>query len=526
MIKQHIPTAVWVGLTIFSTATVVVVIALLALHATRVALLDSILDGWAIREAPNTWHAEPASMSMDLPAELGAARSVDLFVLVASRFGVILSRSLDWPADVDPSNWVVKSQPTIMHVGPASSATVPTWASSVDLSRMVPAGVTGAAAVGVVPGPWSPPVAVPNPLLLPGLRQGVTLPEPRQEVTLRHFLTHGKTGTVHWVAARNGPGTLFAGVRESIVAEAMWPLTWIFGATVLAATLLGSAVTHLMLTAGHREREHLTQWVRQAADGLATSTDPPGRGREFEELRGHLARLQGRLVTSLEQASRFSGDAAHELRSPLTAMQVKVDRLIQRSVLASDIQKDLADIADDIHRLSSLVRRLFWLALADAGRLQLHRVYVNLSKVLHEVARENLETAGDLASELLIDAGLHVEGDSALLTHAIANLMSNAVKHNRAGGWIRVAATAETANIHISIRNSVAHPLPLARDRVFERFFRGSFARAEKDGGSGIGLSLAREIARAHGGDIVVADSPAGEAGFTLVLPIMAPPVP
>jgi signal transduction histidine kinase len=349
------------------------------------------------------------------------------------------------------------------------------------------------------------------------------LPGPPQELTLRHFLTHGQAGTIRWVAARNAPGTLFAGVGERIVAEALWPLTWTFGAIVVSATLLGSALTHLMRSVGHRERENLTLWVRQAADGLATSADPPGCGREFEELRGHLARLQGRLVASLEQASRFSGDAAHELRSPLTAMQVKVDRLIQRSIPASDVQKDLADIADDIHRLSSLVRRLFWMALADAGRLQLHRVSVNLSMVLHEVAQETLETAGNLATELRIDPGLHVEGDSALLMHAVANLMSNAVKHNRTGGWVRVAATAETANIHVSIRNSVAHPLPLARERVFERFFRGSFARAEKDSGSGIGLSLAREIARAHGGDIVVADSPADEAWFTLSLPIVAP---
>jgi len=120
--------------------------------------------------------------------------------------------------------------------------------------------------------------------------------------------------------------------------------------------------------AGRREQEKLTEWVRQAADGLATSTDPPGRNRELEELRLHLARLQERLVVSLEQASRFTGDAAHELRFPLTAMQVKVDRLIQPSAPASEVQKDLADIADDIHRLSGLVRRLFWLVPCTESR--------------------------------------------------------------------------------------------------------------------------------------------------------------
>jgi two-component system, OmpR family, heavy metal sensor histidine kinase CusS len=513
MIKLRIPSAVWVGLTIFSTTAVLAVIALLALQAARMALLDSVLDIWAIREAPNTWHAEPASMSLDLPTEFGSARSADLLVLVADQFGDIRSRSGDWPTDIDPSTWVVKSPPVVTVVSPLSAAAP--WGPTHSVrGRMPPAGAAPAF-IQAGPGPWSPPAVAPT-------QSVVIAPHSGGEITLRHFLTHGRTGTVRWVAARTTPGTVFAGVRENVVAEAIRPLAWIFGAIVVSASLLGTGLTHLIVMAGRREREKLTEWVRLAADGLTTSTDPPGRDRELEELRLHLARLQGRLVASLEQSSRFTGDAAHELRSPLTAMQVKVDRLIQRSDPASEVQKDLADIADDIHRLSSLVRRLFWLALSDAGRLQLHRAPIDLSKVLLDVAQETLETATHLASELRFDSELHVEGDLALLTHAVTNLMSNAVKHNRAGGWVTVTATAQAANIQISIRNSVAHSLPLLRDRVFERFFRGSFARGESVEGSGIGLSLAREIARAHGGDIVVADSPADEACFILSLPILS----
>jgi signal transduction histidine kinase len=513
MIKLRISSAVWVGLTIFSTTAVLAVIALLALQAARMALLDSVLDIWAIREAPNTWHAEPASMSLDLPTEFGSARSADLLVLVVDQFGDIRSRSGDWPTGIDPSTWVVKSPPVVTVVSPLSAAAP--WGPPHSVrGRMPPAGAAPAF-IQAAPGLWSPPVAAPTQTTGVVVHSG-------GEITLRHFLTHGRTGTVRWVAARGTLGTLFAGVGENVVAEAVRPLAWIFGAIVMSASLLGTGLTHLRVMAARRERENLTEWVRQAADGLTTSTDPPGRDRELEELRLHLARLQGRLVASLEQSSRFTGDAAHELRSPLTAMQVKVDRLIQRSDPASEVQKDLADIADDIHRLSSLVRRLFWLALSDAGRLQLHRAPIDLSKMLLDVAQETLETATHLASELRVDSDLHVDGDLALLTHAVTNLLSNAVKHNRAGGWVTVTATAQAANIQISIRNSVVHALPLLRDRVFERFFRGSFARGESVEGSGIGLSLAREIARAHGGDIIVADSPPDEARFTLSLPILS----
>src|SRR5258708_1242005 len=137
-------------------------------------------------------------------------------------------------------------------------------------------------------------------------------------------------------------------------------------------------------------------------------------------------------------------------------MQVKVDRLINRSVAASDLQRDLADVADDVHRVSTLVRRLFWLALADAGRLQVHRTAVDLSEMLRDVAEHLLDGAG-LTLTLHIDPGLKIEADATLLEQAIANLVSNGIKHNRPGGWIDIKTKPDANSVVVSVRNSVAH---------------------------------------------------------------------
>jgi two-component system, OmpR family, heavy metal sensor histidine kinase CusS len=509
MITRRNAAIVCVGAIIFCAIAVIGVINLSALRDSRLALLDSVLDNWAIHEAGRVIRTEPERTFADLPPELGSANSVEILVLVMDADGSVLSRSRDWPKDIDSSSWVSKA-PTVAGL----SQKAPSTSAVVTSSGIVRRGDVATPGVDMVQRPTSAaPDADSKPILFDGER----------DVTLRHFATRAAGGMIRWVAARAGPFTVFAGVRAGVVGGSLAWLVYTFGAVAVIGTGMGTLLTHRVLVIYSREQVALADWTRRAADGSLAAPEPPAVSPDLEDLRGQLARLQRRLATSLEQAYRFTGDAAHELRSPLTAIQVKIDRLINRSVAASDLQRDLADVADDIHQLSTLVRRLFWLALADAGRLQVHRVTVDLSLMLRDVTEDLVAGAIGLTLTLHIDPGLQIEADTTLLEHAIANLISNAVKHNRPGGWIDIKTMADAKSVIVSVSNSVAHPLPISRERVFERFFRGGYARALTDGSSGIGLSLAREIARAHGGDILVEDSSRDEARFTLRLPMALP---
>jgi signal transduction histidine kinase len=502
--NQRISAAVRIGALIFCATLPIGVIALSALREGRLALLDSVLDNWATREAIRVIGTDAIRPRLDLPAELGSVGSVEVLVLVTDDSGTVLSRSLEWPKDIDSSRWGEKNAATAAVSRKPAAEPIVRSAGIVRRREGTPAGGPVLSVGG------SPP--------LEGGAAPILIGSER-EVTLRHFVTSGADGVIRWVAAKAGPYTVFAGIHGSVVGRSLVSLTLAVVGLAAIASLIGAVLAQRLLSSRHYEHRALTDWLRHVADGALTVTDPPTGVGDLGDLRTQLVRLHRRLASSLEQAFRFTGDAAHELRSPLTSMQVKVDRLIGRSEPASDLQKDLADIADDIHRLSTLVRRLFWMALADAGRLQIHRAPIDLSKMLREVAEEVINGAGAVAGDLRIDPDIWVDADRTLLGHAIANLIGNAIKHNRPDGWIRISATSEGKETVVSIRNSVMHPLPVPRERVFERFFRGSYARALADGGSGIGLSLAREIARAHGGDVLSEESPGDEAWFSLRLP-------
>ena len=121
-----------------------------------------------------------------------------------------------------------------------------------------------------------------------------------------------------------------------------------------------------------------------------------------------------------------------------------------------------------------------------------------------------------------ITAQLQVLGDRVLLTQVVQNLVTNAIKYNLVDGWIRINATQQKASVLITITNSSKNILPGDRERIFERFYRGDPARTRSEvEGTGLGLSLSREIARAHGGDLILDLTPSNQTAFTLTLPTL-----
>ncbi|AOW14065.1 hypothetical protein LPB72_00135 [Hydrogenophaga crassostreae] len=232
--------------------------------------------------------------------------------------------------------------------------------------------------------------------------------------------------------------------------------------------------------------------------------------REFQELITSYNKMLDRLETSFHQASRFSADAAHELKTPLTILQGQLERAVQR---ADDqaLQLTLIDMLDEVGRLSSISRKLLLLSQADAGRLALQRMPVNLSEALNERFTEAQTFGLDVKLSAEVADGLTVQADPQLLDQLLNNLTSNALKYTPAGGWIHWRARATPLGIELEMANFAPGLSPEDRARFFERFFRGDAARNRRVDGHGLGLSLSRVIARAHGGELTVepgADDP------------------
>ncbi|MEG4441412.1 ATP-binding protein [Microcoleus sp. AT9_B5] len=241
---------------------------------------------------------------------------------------------------------------------------------------------------------------------------------------------------------------------------------------------------------------------------------------EFVELIFVFNQMLERLERSFKQASRFSGDAAHELKTPLAILQGQLERSLHQVESGSDVQQTLSNLLDEVRRLSEITRKLLLLSHADAGRMGLHLVEVNMSALLSEIAEDMELLAPHLDVQMAIAPNLYIKGDRDLLVQVLQNLVGNAIKYNLPKGWLRLQANCQGKRVIVKIVNSSRDISLRERDRIFERFHRGDSTQIQKIEGSGLGLSLAREIARAHGGDIKLDAAILGQTGFILSLPV------
>jgi signal transduction histidine kinase len=183
------------------------------------------------------------------------------------------------------------------------------------------------------------------------------------------------------------------------------------------------------------------------------------------------------------------------------------------------MQAELTGILDEVRRLSTISRKLLLLAQADAGRLNLYLEPFDLSKALAELVEDTRMLAPQLQITSNIEAGLIVPADGALLRQILHNLISNAIKYNVEQGWISFSAAAVRGGVEVEVANSSPGMENDERNKVFDRFYRADSAHDRKIEGVGLGLSVSREIARAHGGDLTLKKDDGGVVRLSLCLP-------
>jgi len=247
--------------------------------------------------------------------------------------------------------------------------------------------------------------------------------------------------------------------------------------------------------------------------------------REFRELIASYNDMLERLEASFNQASRFSADAAHELKTPLTILRGQLEQAIRRAE-DSELQARLAEMLDEVGRLASISRKLLLLSQADAGRLALLRTRVDLSAMLNDRLADArmLELDVDIAAD--IQDGLRLQADEQLLGQVLNNVLGNAIRYTPAGGRIEVRARSTPAGVEVLFSNTSQRLSQEERSRFFERFYRGDAARNRRVDGHGLGLSLSRVIALAHGGALTLEPSQETEIVLRLTLPSLQEPRP
>jgi len=237
-------------------------------------------------------------------------------------------------------------------------------------------------------------------------------------------------------------------------------------------------------------------------------------------------RMMDRLELSHQQAVRFSSDASHELRTPLTALQGKIEAAIQKADDGTVPLDVVGELSDQVQRLKSIAESLLFLARADAGKLPLSRIPIDVPALLEELQEDlhDMEPDPKITIDLQTSTDAAVSGDERLVRLALFNLLRNALKFNEvppAGGeqFVRLRVSSLSGGETVF---RVSNTGPAIDEKDFERIF-DRFSRLHESGhkrGTGLGLSLSRTVADLHDGRLWLEASNEGVNTFAFSLPI------
>ena len=266
---------------------------------------------------------------------------------------------------------------------------------------------------------------------------------------------------------------------------------------------------------------------RIGVEDLSARLPVANPGDELGRLAATFNELLERLERSLDQQRQFMADASHELRTPMTTVRTAATVALQQPYRdEADYRDTLQIIEQQSARLSRLVEDMFTLARADAGNYPVRREEMYLDEVIDEVvhAARVLASARDVQIELEHPTGIAFTGDEELIRRLVVNLLDNAVRYSASGSVVRVVVQALPGVCTIAVHDTGPGVDVESQTHIFERFYRVDRSRTRRatDGGAGLGLSLARWIARTHGGDLVLTRSSGDGSTFTATLPLAA----
>jgi len=287
--------------------------------------------------------------------------------------------------------------------------------------------------------------------------------------------------------------------------------------------LLAGAGGYFLASRALRPIDTITETARRiSARGLSQRLDYTGPADEVGRLAGTFDAMLARLQTAFEHERRFSADAAHELRTPLSVLKGQLEVTLSRKRQPGEYEATLQEMSEQVERLIRLSNGLLLLSRLDRARLALSPTTLNLADMLAAILDQlrPLAVARGLALETDIPPGLPFRGDSDHLLRMFINLLDNAVKYTPAGGRVTLRASRTQAEVQIVIHNTGPGISPEHLPHLFERFYRAETSRSRELGGGGLGLAIAREIARAHGGEITAHSERDQGATFSVHLPV------
>lgn len=281
-----------------------------------------------------------------------------------------------------------------------------------------------------------------------------------------------------------------------------------------------------------RPVDRIVDEVEAISDGrsLHRRLAPLDTGDELARLTRTLNAMLARLERSFGSLRRFTADASHELKTPLTVLRGGIERSVTHPQTPPDVLAILDETLTEVNRMTEMVDSLLMLARADEGRAPLHEDLFDLRELLAEAA----ETASLLGEQAGVDvdvaepsAPIVLAADQARIRQLLMNLLTNAIKYTPAGGKVAIGCRVEGQMVQLDVMDTGIGIAPGDLPHIFDRFWRADAARSRTGSrpGVGLGLAICQWIAEAHGGTIAVQSRPGRGTTFTVTLPLKADPV-
>lgn len=290
----------------------------------------------------------------------------------------------------------------------------------------------------------------------------------------------------------------------------------------LPAMLVGVASGMILLRRALRPIKILTESLENTdVSNLSEPVLHSGNGDELDRMAVVFNRMKNRLGLSFTQASEFTIHASHELKTPLTIIHGTLEQMLAEEAASGEKTARIESMLEEVQRLANIVGQLTFLATTDAGLLDT----VDDDVELHELVKDLADEGAVLASGTGITVNLgecqpaSISGNRARLRQLLLNLLDNAIKYNLPNGSVELALTTSVSSALLVIVNTGSSLPPELAERVFERFFRGDPSHNRSVEGSGLGLSIAKSIVAAHGGEIRYSSLPDGRTQVAVTFP-------
>ena len=290
-------------------------------------------------------------------------------------------------------------------------------------------------------------------------------------------------------------------------------------AVIVFLAALGSCV---IIGRSLRPLRRITESAREITDGSDLSRRiqlSPGRD-EVHELADTFNDMMGRLERSFDAERQFTSDASHELRTPVTVILAECEMAEKMSEDTEAVQESVTEIHKQARKMSELIGKLLAYTRLEQGTRRIDREELDLSGLVEDVCEEQRTVAArNIRIECEASHDVLVNGDVALLISLVQNLVTNAVKYGKDDGHVWVKVYSEGSKACVSVRDDGIGIGEEDLACIWNRFYQADRSRSDESRGIGLGLSLAQQIARLHGGRITASSRPGEGSEFIFSMP-------